>query len=78
MQNTPDYSHVDMDDWNDRIADEGRWQKLRGRIRQTWGGLTDDDLENSKGTWDKLVGTIKEKTGETADMIERKLKGLFD
>jgi len=78
MQNQTAMTHPEMDDWNDRIADEGRWQKLRGRIRQTWGGITDDELENAKGTWDKLVGTIKEKTGETADTIERKLKGLFD
>ena len=67
-----------VQDWNDRIADEGRWQQLRGRIRQVWGALTDDEIENSKGSWDKKVGTIKVKTGETADAIEDKLKGMFD
>lgn len=73
-----DYRPVDMDDWNDRVADEGRWQQLRGRIRQVWGGISDNELENAKGSWDKLVGAIKQKTGETADDIEHKLKGLFD
>lgn len=71
-----DVNHSNVEDWNDRIADHGRWQQLRGRIRQVWGALTNDELENAKGSWDKMVGTIKTKTGESADAIE--LKGLFD
>lgn len=65
-------------DWNDRLADEGRWQQVRGAIRQTWGELTDQELEQARGSWDRLVGVIKEKTGETADSVERKLQEIFD
>jgi uncharacterized protein YjbJ (UPF0337 family) len=64
-------------DWNSRLADEGRWQQARGRIRQTWGSLTDDELDSARGSWDRLVGVIKEKTGETADAIDDKLRGYF-
>lgn len=64
-------------DWNSRLADEGRWQQARGRIRQTWGSLTDDELDSARGSWDRLVGAIKEKTGETADAIDDKLRGYF-
>lgn len=64
-------------DWNSRLADEGRWQQARGRIRQTWGNLTDDELDSARGSWDRLVGAIKEKTGETADTIDDKLRGFF-
>jgi uncharacterized protein YjbJ (UPF0337 family) len=67
----------DMVDWNDRLADEGRWQQVHGRIRETWGDVTDDDLDNARGNWDRLVGTIKERTGEAADAIERKLREWF-
>jgi len=64
-------------DWNSRLADEGRWQQARGRIRQTWGSLTDDELDSARGSWDRLVGVIKEKTGEAADAIDDKLRGYF-
>lgn len=64
-------------DWNSRLADEGRWQQARGRIRQTWGNLTDDEVDSARGSWDRLVGAIKEKTGEAADTIDDKLRGFF-
>ena len=64
-------------DWNSRLADEGRWQQARGRIRQTCGSLTDDEIDSARGSWDRLVGAIKEKTGEAADTIDDKLRGFF-
>ena len=67
----------DTVDWNGRLADEGRWQQARGRIRQTWGALTDDELDGARGNWDSLVGAIKEKTGEAADAIGDKLRSIF-
>ena len=60
------------------LKTEGKWDQARGRIREAWGDLTDDDLDRTEGNWDRLVGTIKEKTGETVDAIEKKLKGLLD
>lgn len=57
---------------------EGKWDRMRGRVKEAWGALTDDDLDRTEGKWDRLVGTIKEKTGETADVIEEKLGKLFD
>lgn len=57
---------------------EGRMDEMRGRVKEAWGSLTDDDFDKSEGKWDRLVGTIKEKTGETAEAIERKLDSMFD
>jgi uncharacterized protein YjbJ (UPF0337 family) len=57
---------------------EGKWDQLRGRVKQAWGVLTDDDLDRTEGKRDRLVGTIKEKTGESIDVIEEKLKKLLD
>ena len=61
-------------DWNDRIQDEGTWEKERGNIREEWGDLTDQETEQARGNWEQFVGTVKEKTGESADAIERKFK----
>jgi len=57
---------------------EGRMEEMRGRLKESWGTLTDDDFDKAEGKWDRLVGAIKEKTGETAENIERKLDELFD
>lgn len=52
---------------------EGRWDQLKGRVQQTWGDLTDDDLDVAEGNYDELIGRIKERTGETREMIEERL-----
>jgi uncharacterized protein YjbJ (UPF0337 family) len=57
---------------------EGKWDQMKGRVKEAWGDLTDDDLDKSEGKMDRLVGTIKEKTGEAADKIEEKLGQLAD
>ena len=55
---------------------EGKWDKAKGRIKEAWGVLTDDDLDRTEGQMDRLIGAIREKTGEATDVIERKLKKL--
>jgi uncharacterized protein YjbJ (UPF0337 family) len=55
---------------------DGKMDKLRGRIKEAWGVLTDDDIDRAEGKIDRLVGTIKEKTGESADAIKDKLQKL--
>ena len=57
---------------------EGKWDEAKGRIKEAWGSLTDDDLDRTEGKFDQLVGTIKEKTGEAIDVVERKLHDMFD
>ena len=52
---------------------EGKIDQMRGKIREAWGVLTDDDIDRAMGKVDRLVGTIKEKTGESADSIRKKL-----
>jgi uncharacterized protein YjbJ (UPF0337 family) len=59
-----------------RLRLEGNWDQVKGRVKEAWGALTDDDLDRVKGQWDQLVGKIKEKTGETADAIEKRLEKL--
>jgi uncharacterized protein YjbJ (UPF0337 family) len=62
----------------DDLRAEGKWDQVRGRVKEAWGSLTDDDLDRTEGKRDRLVGTIKEKTGEAVDTIERKLSDIFD
>ena len=61
-----------------RMRFEGRWDQMRGRVKEAWGVLTDDDLDRIEGKWDRLVGTIKTKTGESVEAVERRLRPMFD
>ena len=49
----------------------GQWDKLRGKIKQKWGQLTDDDLQIVGCNIDELVGRIHEKTGVAREQVEK-------
>jgi uncharacterized protein YjbJ (UPF0337 family) len=66
-----------MGDDGDRLQLEGKWDQVRGRVKEAWGVLTDDDVDRAEGKWDRLVGVVKEKTGETTENVERKLRDLL-
>jgi uncharacterized protein YjbJ (UPF0337 family) len=52
---------------------EGKWKQLRGAIREKWGELTDDELDQIAGKRDKLAGLLQEKYAERQinDFLER-------
>lgn len=66
-----------MGNHDDRLQLEGKWDQAKGRVKEAWGVLTDDEINRSEGKWDRLVGTIKEKTGDTAENVERKLHEIL-
>jgi uncharacterized protein YjbJ (UPF0337 family) len=55
---------------------QGQWNTIRGRVKEKWGQLTDDDLTIHGGNVDQLVGRIQQKTGEGREAVERFLGDL--
>ena len=51
-------------DWT-RI--EGNWKQMKGTIKEQWGELTDDDLDQIAGKRDQLEGKIQERYGYEKD-----------
>ncbi len=49
---------------------KGNWNQLKGKAKQQWADLTDDDLLYEEGKEDELIGRVQEKTGETKDAIK--------
>ncbi len=49
---------------------------MKGKLKQKYGSLTDDDLKYTEGNEDELVGRIQEKTGKSRDAIIKELRGL--
>lgn len=52
---------------------EGRWDQLKGKLKETWGQLTDDDVDIAEGEFDQLIGRVAERTGETSQKIRRQI-----
>jgi len=52
----------------------GRWEQVRGKARQFWGWLTDDDLVRLEGHTEEIIGKIHERTGESREAIEKRLR----
>lgn len=48
----------------------GQWNQVKGKVRERWGQLTDDELARTEGNIDQLVGLIQRKTGEARSQIE--------
>jgi uncharacterized protein YjbJ (UPF0337 family) len=50
---------------------KGNWKQFKGKIKEKWGQLTDDELDSFEGKKDQIVGKIQEKYGLTRDEAER-------
>jgi uncharacterized protein YjbJ (UPF0337 family) len=53
---------------------KGNWNEIKGKLKQQFASLTDDDLLFTEGKKDELVGRLQQKLGKTKDEI-RKLIG---
>jgi uncharacterized protein YjbJ (UPF0337 family) len=61
-------------DWN-RI--EGNWKQFKGKAKEKWGRLTDDDLDVINGRQDQLEGRIQERYGLAKDQAKKDVETWF-
>ena len=52
----------------------GQWTQLKGKVREKWGKLTNDDLDQIQGRSQQLIGRIQERYGIARDEAERQVK----
>jgi uncharacterized protein YjbJ (UPF0337 family) len=52
---------------------KGDWNITKGKLKQTWAKLTDDDLQFAEGKSEELIGRIQKRTGETREAVEKAL-----
>lgn len=55
---------------------KGGWNELKGKIKQAYGDLTDDDLTHEEGKEDEMWGKVQQKTGKTKDEINKAIADL--
>ena len=55
----------------------GNWTFYKGRIKERWGKLTDDELEVIDGEWDQLIGSLQVRYGLKRNEVEQELQKLL-
>ena len=55
----------------------GKWEQVKGSVKQTWGELTDDDVAQVNGSAQKLAGILQEKYGRTKEEAEKQVSDLW-
>ncbi|MGB3586867.1 MAG: CsbD family protein, partial [Tunicatimonas sp.] len=50
---------------------EGNWNEKKGKLKQEYGSLTDDDLAYQDGKEDELLGKLQKKLGKTKDEVQK-------
>jgi uncharacterized protein YjbJ (UPF0337 family) len=55
---------------------KGNWNEVKGKIKQKWANLTDDDLMYEEGKEDELYGRIQKKTGQTKEAVKAAIDAL--
>lgn len=55
---------------------KGTWNEVKGKLKQKYSELTDDDLAFTEGKEDELIGRLQNKLGKTKDEIKKELAKL--
>jgi uncharacterized protein YjbJ (UPF0337 family) len=55
---------------------KGNWNEVKGKLKQKYGQLTDDDLEFAEGKDDELFGRLQQKLGKTKEELRKEIEKL--
>ena len=56
----------------------GKWKQVRGKAKQTWGKLTDNDLDRITGRFEELAGLVQERYGYTREQAEKEVTRFIE
>jgi len=56
---------------------EGKWDQIKGQVKQKWGKLTNDDVTTIEGKSDVLVGKLKERYGYAKEKAEDEVQSFM-
>lgn len=60
----------------EKLQLKGKWNQIKGKLKQKYGNLTDDDLVYIEGKEDELLGRLQEKTGKAKEKLAAEIKDL--
>ena len=56
----------------------GRWKEMKGKVKEQWGKLTDDDLDRAEGKADQMIGLLQRHYGYARDRAEQEYQTFLD
>jgi uncharacterized protein YjbJ (UPF0337 family) len=59
-----------------KLQFKGTWNEIKGKLKQSYGNLTDDDLVFAEGKDDELLGRLQKKLGKSKDEVKQMIEGL--
>ncbi|SDA86333.1 Uncharacterized conserved protein YjbJ, UPF0337 family [Algoriphagus alkaliphilus] len=59
-----------------RLQIKGTWNEVKGKLKQKYADLTDDDLLYEEGKEDELLGKLQKKLGKTMDDVKNEINSL--
>jgi uncharacterized protein YjbJ (UPF0337 family) len=77
VSNTTKRKENDMSVTMNKDVLQGKWKQVRGKIKQQWGRLTDDQLDQISGYYDELTGLIQEKYGYTREKAQQEVDAFI-
>jgi uncharacterized protein YjbJ (UPF0337 family) len=57
-----------------KLQFKGSWNELKGKLKQQYGNLTDDDLAFSEGKEDELLGPLQKKLGKSKEEVRQMIE----
>jgi uncharacterized protein YjbJ (UPF0337 family) len=57
---------------------QGKWKEIKGKVKQQWGKLTDDDVTQMHGTYDELSGRLQKTYGYQKDQAEKEIDAFIE
>jgi uncharacterized protein YjbJ (UPF0337 family) len=60
----------------DDLRIKGNWNQIKGKLKQNYADLTDDDLTYVEGKEDELLGRLQEKTGKSKDELKAEINKM--
>jgi uncharacterized protein YjbJ (UPF0337 family) len=58
----------------DNLIVKGTWNTVKGRLKQAYGNITDNDLKDEEGKEDEFFGRLRKRTGKTKDELKSWIK----
>lgn len=55
---------------------KGNWNQIKGKLKQKYADLTDDDLQFTEGKSDELLGRLQKKTGKSKEDLKREIENF--
>jgi uncharacterized protein YjbJ (UPF0337 family) len=59
-----------------KLQIKGSWNEIKGKLKQSYGNLTDDDLVFAEGKDDELVGRLQKRLGKSKEEVRQMIEGL--